>query len=59
MPVLTYGSEKVIWREKERSRIRAVQMNNLRYLVGVRGMDSPECTDKTVVWDDEGCRRKD
>ena len=26
VPVLTYGSEIMIWREKERSRIRAVQM---------------------------------
>ena len=26
MPVLLYGSETMIWREKERSRIRAVQM---------------------------------
>ena len=25
VPVLTYGSEKLIWREKERSRIWAVQ----------------------------------
>ena len=30
VPVLTCGSEKMIWREKERSRIRAVQMDNLR-----------------------------
>ena len=29
VPVLTYGSETVIWREKESSRIRAVQMENL------------------------------
>ena len=28
--VLTYGNETVIWREKERSRILAVQMDNLR-----------------------------
>ena len=33
MPVLTWGRETVIWREKERSRIRAVQMNNLRGLL--------------------------
>ena len=35
MPVLAYSSEKMIWREKERSRIRAVQMKNLRGLLGI------------------------
>ena len=34
-----YGSETMIWREKERSRVRAVQMNNLRGLLGIRRMD--------------------
>ena len=28
MSVLTYDSETMIWREKKRSRIRAVQMDN-------------------------------
>ena len=37
MPVLTQGSETVIEREKERSRIRAVQMDNLRGLLGEEG----------------------
>ena len=46
VPVLTYGSETMIW--KERSRIRAVQMNNLRCLLGIRRMRS-----------DEGCGRED
>ena len=36
MPVLTYGSER---REKESSRIRAVQMDNLTGLLGIRRMD--------------------
>ena len=36
VPVLTYGSETMLWKEKERSRIRAVQMDNLRGLLGVR-----------------------
>ena len=27
--VFMYGSETIIWREKERSRVRAVQMDNL------------------------------
>ena len=30
---------RMIWREKERSRIRAVQMDNLRGLLGIRRMD--------------------
>ena len=39
MPVLTYGSETMICREKERSRIRAVWMDNLRGLLDIRRMD--------------------
>ena len=38
VPVLTYGSETVIWKEEEMSRIRAVQMDNLRDLLGIRRM---------------------
>ena len=34
-----YGSEKMIWKDNERSRIRAVQMDNLRGLLGIRRMD--------------------
>ena len=30
VPVLMYGSETMLWKEKGRSRIRAVQMDNLR-----------------------------
>ena len=37
--VLGYGSETVLWEEKERSRIRAVQMDNLRGLLGIMRMD--------------------
>ena len=36
--VLMYGSETMIWREKERSRIRALQMDNLGGLLGIRRM---------------------
>ena len=39
MPVLTYDSETVTWRKKERSRIRVVQVDNLRGLLGLRRMD--------------------
>ena len=33
VPVLMYGSETMLWKEEERSRIRAVQMDNLRGLI--------------------------
>ena len=39
VPVLTDGCETMIWREKERARIWAIQMNNLRGLLGIRKMD--------------------
>ena len=39
VPVLTYGSEIMIWKEKERSRIWAVQIGNLRGMLGIRRMD--------------------
>ena len=39
MPVRLYGSETMIWIEKERSRIRAAQMDNLKGLQGNRRMD--------------------
>ena len=39
VPVLIYGSETMIWRENQRSRIRAVQMDNLRGLPGIKRMD--------------------
>ena len=38
VPVLTYGSETMIWKE-ERSRIRAAQTDNRRGLLGIKGMD--------------------
>ena len=33
-----YSSETIIWRENEKSRIRGVQMDNLRGLLGIRRM---------------------
>ena len=39
VPVLLYGSEIMIWREKEISRIRAIQMDKLRGLLGFRRME--------------------
>ena len=34
------GSETMVWREKERSRIRILQMDNLRGLLGIRRMNN-------------------
>ena len=39
VPLLMYGSETILWKEKERSRARTVQMDNLRGLLGIRRMD--------------------
>ena len=39
VPVLMYGSETMIWKEEERSRIRVVQMDKIRSLLGIRRMD--------------------
>ena len=39
VPVFTYGSETMIWREKERSRISFEQIVNLRGLLDIRRMD--------------------
>ena len=39
VPVFKYGSETLMWKEKERSRIKAVQLNNLRVLLRIRRMD--------------------
>ena len=39
VPALMYDTEKMLWKEKERSRVKAVQMDNLRGLLGIRRMD--------------------
>ena len=39
MPVRMYGSETIIWKEEERARIRVVQMDKIRSLLGIRRMD--------------------
>ena len=36
MQVLIQRSETMVWREKERSKIRAVKMNNFTNLLGIR-----------------------
>ena len=55
MPVLTYDSETLLWKEKERSKVRAVQIYKFRGLMGIIRMDrSPECTDKGIMRSEEG-----
>ena len=39
MPILTYSNKTMIWRGKEISRIRVVQMDNLKGLLGIRRMN--------------------
>ena len=39
VPFLTYGSETMLWKRKERSRIRAVQTDNLKGLLGITRVD--------------------
>ena len=39
VPVLIYDSETMLWTAKERSRVRAVQMDNIRGLLGIRRVD--------------------
>ena len=39
VPVFMYGSETMILREKERSRISAVKLDILRFLLGFRRME--------------------
>ena len=56
VPVLMYGSETMLWK-KERSRIRDVQLENLKGLLGIRRMDSvPNARKKGVVQSEEGSR---
>jgi hypothetical protein len=39
LPVLMYGSEAMVWNPKYRSKVQAVQMDNLRGILGVRRID--------------------
>ena len=39
VPVLMYDSEPMFWKKEERIRIRAVQIDNLRGLLGIRKID--------------------
>ena len=48
VPFLMYGSETLSWKEKERSRVKAVLMDNLRVLQCIRRMDTKLCGSKRV-----------
>ena len=41
VPFLMYGSETTLW--KERSRIRADQMDIIKGFLGIKKIDSPKC----------------
>ena len=36
MPILMYINETMIWKEEEKSKIRSVQIGNLRGLIGIQ-----------------------
>ena len=56
VPVLMYGSETVM----ERSRVRALQMDKLKGLLGIRRMDRvPNARIRELLWNEEGSRLKD
>ena len=50
MSLLMYGSETMIWKVKERSRIRFVQMENLRGLPAIKRKDKVP-----IAWIREMC----
>ena len=50
MPILLHRNEIMIWREKDRSRIRAVQMDNLRGLLGIRRIDRMYGLERCALW---------
>ena len=49
VPVLLYSNETMIWQEKENFRLRSVQVENLKILLDIKRMDSPEYTDEGAV----------
>ena len=54
VPVLMYGrQETMLWKEKDKSTVRAKQMYNLRGLLGIMNHGY---TDKGVMRSEEGSR---
>ena len=50
VPVLIYDSETILWKEKERYSSKAVKMDNLSGLLGVRRMDKVLNTRIRELW---------
>ena len=50
VPVLMGGSKIIIWKEKERSRIRVEQIENLRGLLCIRRMDRVPSAQKMELY---------
>ena len=38
-PVLMYGNETMLWKDKKRSRIMAIQMDNVKGLLSIKRID--------------------
>ena len=49
-----YGRETILWKEKEISRVRAVQMDNPKGLLGIRRMD--RVLNAQIVRSEEGSK---
>ena len=49
-----YGRETILWKEKEISRVRAVQMDNPKGLLGIRRMD--RVPNAQIVRSEEGSK---
>ena len=56
-PVLMYGIDTMLWKEKEISRVRDVQMDNLRGLLGIKRLDRvPSTRIRKGMRSEEGSR---
>ena len=53
VPFLFDYSEAMVWRGMEKHRIRAVQMDNFRGLLGIRRVDRVSNERLRVMWSDE------
>ena len=55
LSVIVYVSETVIWNEKEEYKIRPVQMDTFRYLLGIKKIDKvPNTWIRKVCSDEKG-----
>ena len=56
---LMYHSESTVWKDKGKSRIKPVQMDNTRRLLGIGRLDRMSNEEASVVRDEEGVGWKD